>query len=250
MTGPTGDWAVGLCGSALMVGIGLVICRACLKRELERLLRIWDDIYYRLVQRCRLVAELSIFLRRHLKTNPRVADDIEYLLKRMEETNDPYSHAAVQNGLVLTVQTAVEQFHRDEGISADKEISGLMERIGAIDSGLITMRDKFNNTVTRYNRLINTIPLSLLAWLSRTQERQLFPMLIPWWSTDPAAYGKVSSGDIRQTLQTSHAPLVLAPSQRSDWNGGASVLQVPKRPGRPGLSPHGSEGPAATKGST
>jgi hypothetical protein len=226
---------IGLCVAGVTVMVVAVVCRACLRRELERVLGMWDGIYLQLVDRCKRVGELADLLRQRLKTNPRLADDIHYLLKRMEETNDPYTHAAVQNGLVLTVQTAVEQFHRSEEFSADRDLERTMQAIGAIDSGLISLRDRFNDRVRRYNRMLNTPPFSVMAWLARTPERKLFSMLIPWWSINPAAYGQMTADDIRQALQSWHAPLILAPSQRSDWpGGGGPVVRVPPRtPGAP-----------------
>ncbi|MBN1458917.1 MAG: LemA family protein [Armatimonadetes bacterium] len=196
-----------------------VVCRACLRRKLEALHALWDDIYVRIVERCGLVGRLSGHLKKRLRAETKVVDDIEYLLKRMEETNDPRTHAAVQNGLVLTVQTAVEQFHRDATMKEDSQLYETMHAIGVVDARLAPLRDRFNDRVRQYNRLINMLPFSVVARLTHTIERSLFPMLIPWWSTDPAAYGSVSSSDIRQTLQTWRAPLILAPSQRTEWPG-------------------------------
>ncbi len=224
-TGATDLWALlGIVMACL--GVMMVFCRACLKRELHHILTLWDDIYFRLRERCELVTLLSDHLRTKLKTNPKLADDIRYLLKRMEETNDPHTHAAVQNGLVLTVQTAVEQFHRSGEFRADGDLSKTMEAIGVVDSQLGPLRDRFNDRVRHYNSRLNTPPFSVVAYMTRADERRIFPMLIPWWSTDPSAYGVVSSEDIRLTLTTEHAPLILAPSQRAEWSGRPQVIRV------------------------
>ena len=204
----------------------LVFCRACLMRRLERIRSLWDDIYFRVRERCHLVGELSNQLRRRLKTNPKLVDDIQYLLMRMEETSDPRTHAAVQNGMVLTVQTAVEQFHRSAALRVDSEMSKIMQSISLVDSRLAPLRDRFNDSVRRYNALLNKLPFSLVARLTRADEKSLFPMLIPWWSTDPAAYGAITSDEIRQTLQIWRAPVILAPSQRMEWSGRPPVIRV------------------------
>ena len=227
--GVTGDiWF--LSGLAVLALAGVfAFCRICLMRRVERIRGLWDDIYFCLRKRCELVGDLSDQLRVRLKTNPKLADDIRYLLRRMEETNDPHTHAAVQNGLVLTVQTAVEQFHRMEKFRADSELSSTMHKIGGVDSQLLPMRDRFNESVRRYNSLLNVPPFSAIAYLTRTEERPLFAMLIPWWSTDPAAYGSISTDEIRHRLQKDHAPLILAPSQRAEWSGDSRVVRVADR---------------------
>lgn len=202
------------------------VCRTCLKRKLASIHALWDDIYVQIVERCVLVGALSDHLRKRLKVNPKIVDDIQFLLRRMSETNDPHTQAAVQNGLVLTVQTAVEQFHRSEEMKQDSSLYRTMEAIGLVDSQLATLRDRFNDRIRRYNRLLNTLPFSVAARIMRAPERPLFPMLIPWWSMDPAAYGSISADDIRQTLQTWRAPLILAPTQRPEWGDGKPVIRV------------------------
>lgn len=210
----------------LTLTVVLGFCRICLMRRLERIRGLWDDIYFRLRKRCELVGELSDLLRVRLKTNPKLAEDIRYLLKRMEETNDPHTHAAVQNGLVLTVQTAVEQFHRTDRFQTDRELTSTMHKIGGVDSQLLPLRDRFNDSVRRYNSLLNLPPFSVVSYLTRTSERPLFAMLIPWWSMDAAAYGSISTDEIRHRLQRDHAPLILAPSQRAEWSGDSRVIRV------------------------
>lgn len=202
------------------------VCRTCLKRKLARIHALWDDIYVHIVERCVLVGALSDHLRKRLKAHPKIVDDIKFLLRKMSETNDPHTQAAVQNGLVLTVQTAVEQFHRSEEMKQDSDLHRTMEAIGLVDSQLAPLRDRFNDRIRRYNRLLNTLPFSIAAQIMRAPERALFPMLIPWWSMDPAAYGSVSADDIRQTLQTWRAPLILAPTQRPDQADGKPVIRV------------------------
>lgn len=233
-------------GVLLLVGLGvilvittLVLCRVCIRRKLEAILGLWDDIYRHIIERCTLCGTLSQQLQKWLRGDPKIVDDIQYLLRRMEETNDPHTHAAVQNGLVLTVQTAVEQFHRQSQLKDDSELARTMQAIGVVDSRLAPLRDRFNDRVRSYNKLLNTPPFSLVAWLTRDEERTLFPMLIPWWSTDPAAYGAISSDDIRQTLQTWRAPLILAPSHQPNWQGGQPVIRVADK--LLGRQPTGSE---------
>ena len=202
------------------------VCRTCLKRKMESILALWDDIYIHIVERCVLVGTLSEHLRKRLKANPKIVDDIKFLLRKMSETNDPHTQAAVQNGLVLTVQTAVEQFHRSEEMKQDSELYKTMGAIGVLDSQLAPLRDQFNDRVRQYNRLLNTPPFSVTARIMRAPERPLFPMLIPWWSINPSAYGSISADDLRQTLQTWRAPLILAPTQRPDQADGKPVIRV------------------------
>ena len=239
-----------LLGLGVVLGItALVICRACLKSKLEAILGLWDDIYRSIVERCSLCGTLSQHLLKWLRGDPKIVDDIQFLLQRMADTNDPHTHAAVQNGLVLTVQTAVDQFHRHAQLKDDSDLFRTMQAIGVVDSRLAPLRDKFNERVRRYNKLLNTPPFSLVAWIGRVEERSLFPMLIPWWSTDPAAYGSISADDIRQTLQTWRAPLILAPSHQPNWQGSPSVIRVAdKLMGRQPTSSNGAARPNSPDG--
>jgi hypothetical protein len=215
-------------GLLVAVSLAVPVCYLVVKRSLWDLQGRWDDIYFRLRERCELVGVLGRHLRQILKTDPKIVSDIEYLLKRMEETSDPMTHAGVQNGLVLTVQTAVEQFHR-EGFEASAKVVKTMQGIGLVDARLAGQRDRYNDCARRYNMLINTLPFSIAARLVRARERAFFPMLVPWWSTDPAAYGAVSADEIRLQLRKSHAPLVLAPSQREQWSTARRVIPVSRR---------------------
>jgi hypothetical protein len=198
------------------------------RREAEYLDSLWDDIYFRLRARCQLVGELNAHLRRLLPANPRLTDDVQYLLQRqrMEQTNDLHVHAAVQNGLVLTVQSAVEQFHRSPEFQSDADIARTMEVIGKLDSWLAPMRDRFNRCVRSYNTRVKTPPFSMVARIGALDERPLFEMLVPWWSTDAAAYGQITGDEIRQQLRTSKAPLILAPSPQAQPAGGSCIVHV------------------------
>lgn len=241
-------WAVA--AGAVVTGSVLALCCASLKRCRRAVNSLWDDIYFRLRNRCELVAALSAELRKLLPMDPKVTKDIDYLLRRMEETNDAFTHAGVQNGIVLTVQTAVEQFHRDERFRNSTKIAKTMEDIGKLDSNLAHLRDRFNALVQKYNTRLNAFPFYWAGRLIGAEEKPLFPMLIPWWSTDPAAYGAVTADDIRTQLQKSKAPLVLAPSQREEWPRLRPVIQVSDKlrghgPGAPG---GGGRGTAASQG--
>jgi hypothetical protein len=206
----------------------ITTCWFWVKRETEKIISLWDDIYFRLRERGHLVGELNQRLRVLLRTNPKLVEDIQYLLQRMAETNDPHTHAAVQNSLVLTVQTAVEQFHRDAKFQTDADLKKTMDAIGAVDSRLAPLRDRYNDSVRSHNKRLNTLPFSLATKVSRTRERSLFPMMIPWWSTESAAYGKITADEVRHHLQTWKAPLILVPSQRSQWPNGTRVIHVPR----------------------
>jgi len=220
-----------LAACVVVLGTAVAVCWLCLKYGLRDLHGRWDDIYFRLRERCELVGILGRHLRAILKSDPKTVSDIEYLLKRMEETNDTMTHAGVQNGLVLTVQTAVEQFHRTEEFQASAEIAKTMQAIGLLDSQLAPQRDRFNDCVRRYNARLNTLPFSIAAQLTRARERTFFPMLVPWWSTDPAAYGAITADQIRSQLRKSRAPLILAPSQREQWSKIRPVIPVSRKLG-------------------
>jgi hypothetical protein len=222
-------WLVGSL-AAVAIGLTLLGCWLWLGHELERIRGLWDDIYFQLRKRCGLVAQLNEHLRKLLRTNPKLVEDIQYLLRRMEETNDPYTHAAIQNTLLLTVLTAVEQFHRDVAFQSDRDISETMAAIETVDSRLAPRRDRFNRCVRAYNAHLNTPPFSLLARAVRHHERPIFPIQIPYWSTDAAAYGRLTADKFLHQLQSSRAPVILAPSQRGQWPGGPRVIHVELRP--------------------
>ena len=228
--------------AACLVALGTDVfaCWLCLRYELQGLHGRWDDIYFRLRERCELVGILGRHLREILRSDPKIVSDIEYLLKRMEETNDTIAHAGLQNGLVLTVQTAVEQFHRTEEFKASTEITKIMHAIGLLDSQLAPQRDRYNECVRRYNSRINGLPFVLAAQLTGARARSLFPMLVPWWSTDPAAYGAITADQIRSELQRSRAPLILAPSQREQWAKVRPVIPVSRKMGVPLPQANGS----------
>jgi hypothetical protein len=248
-----GTTDLGLMIAATAAGVGISVTGCCfwLRREAERINSLWDDIYFRLRERGQLVGKLNERLRVVLRTNPKLVEDIQYLLHRMEETNDPHTHAAVQNSLVLTVQTAVEQFHRDAKFRLDSELTKVMESIRVVDSRLAPMRDRYNGSVHTHNKRVNSFPTSVAGKLSRARERTLFPMLIPWWSTEAAAYGAITSDDIRHQLQTWKAPLILVPSQRAQWPGGgpggARVVHIPQTSS---ASPSGTQKPMPSSGPT
>jgi len=230
--GPLGVVHSAVVGGLIAIGAVAGSCWLWLKREREYLSSLWDDVYFRLRERCQLVRELNVHLRRLLRTNPKLVDDIQFLLQSMEETNDPRTHAAVQNSLVLTVQTAVEQFHRSIEFQSDRDLRRIMRGVEAVDDRLAPLRDRYNDRVQLYNRSINTPPLSFLSRLTHSSERALFPMLIPWWSTEASAYGHVTASDIRHQLETWKAPLIILPSQQQSRSGGGSrVAHVPKSDG-------------------
>lgn len=229
------------CWGILLAATALVICYLHLRRGLNSIRSLWDDIYFRLRDRCQLVGELSLHLRRLLRNDLKLVNDIEYLLGRIQNTCDPRIHAAVQNGLVLTVQTAVEQFHRGDDIGADPALCRTMEAIRVVDSRLAPMRDRFNRLIEMYNTRVKTWPLCIVARVWGLTERPSFPMLIPWWSTDAAAYGAVTADDIRRQLRARRAPLVLAPSFRLESGETAPVIRVRANSGRSSRSATGCQ---------
>lgn len=142
-------WLVSLGLAALATAGG--ICGWRLKRCQERIARRWGAISPLLRERCSLVRRLGEQMRELPQATTRSADDIDYLLERVGETDDPYEHAGVQNGLVLTVQRALEEYHRSEQVRAQLGISATMNAISAVDSRLAPLRDHFNGLTQSYN---------------------------------------------------------------------------------------------------
>jgi hypothetical protein len=166
----------------------------------------------------------------------RFVDDIDYLLQRVSETDDPYEHAGVQNGLVLTVQRALEEYHRSEQIRAQMGIAGTMNAISAVDSRLAPLRDQFNELTERYNAHVKNRFSAIVAHAMGSSSTSNFPMLIPWWSTDSAAYGRITAEEIKHTLETWKAPMIVAPSQLARGPKAAPDSSKANADGQPGGS--------------
>jgi len=204
-------WLLGF--GVIAAGTTAGVCRACLLRDRAHIGRTWNAICPLLRERCELVRDLSQHMRALPKAGPSFVRDIDYLLTRVEETDDPNKHAGVQNGLVVAVQRGLEEYQRREAFQSGGRVSEVMHAISMVDSRLAPLRDSYNERVEGHNTRVKGMPFSIVARLMGATEQAAFPMLIPWWSTDQAAYGGVGAEEIKQVLETWKAPMVVAPSQ-------------------------------------
>ena len=214
----------------IAAGTTAAVCRACLLRDRAHIGLTWKAIRPLLRERCELVRDLSQHMRALPKAGPSFVRDIDYLLARVEETDDPNKHAGVQNGLVLAVQRGLEEYHRREDFRSGDRVSEVMQAIGLVDSRLAPLRDSYNKRVEGHNTRVKGMPFSIVARLMGAREQAAFPMLIPWWSTNQTAYGGVGAEEIKQALETWKAPMIVAPSQlaREDKGTEGSPKAEPK----------------------
>jgi hypothetical protein len=198
------------------MGASVAVCHRCLMGDKAALERLWEGIRPLLRERCQLVDTLTKRVRGRSDIDAAFAEDIGYLLQMVDSTEDPYKHAAIQNGLVVVLQHRLEEYHSQPEFREALDISDAVNSISLVDSRLAPLRDRYNDRANRYNSRVKTFPFSLTAWAIRFKERSLFPMLIPWWSTDDAAFGGVSADEVKQVLETWRAPMVAPPRKRTD----------------------------------
>lgn len=211
------SWVLGL--GVVAVATSAVVCHRCLMGDKATLEQLWRAICPLLRKRCQLVGGLTQQIREISDSESMFAEDIEYLLEMVDGTEDPYEHAGIQNGLVLTVQRGLEEYHRRPEFRQARGISEAMGAVSLVDSRLAPLRDRYNERAKRYNSRVKAFPFSVAARVERLGERSLFPMLIPWWSTDEAAFGGVSAEEIKQVLETWKAPMVAPPRRKSTEKG-------------------------------
>jgi LemA protein len=207
------SWVLAL--GVVAAAISAVTCRRCLMADRTALQQLWGDIRPLLRHRCQLVGTLTQEIRELSDSSGAAfAEDIDYLLELVDGTEHPHEHAGIQNGLVLTVQRGLEHYYRLPEFREARGISDAMDAISLVDSRLAPLRDRYNDRINRYNSRLKKFPFSLVGRAERAKERSLFLMLIPWWSTDEAAFGGVSAEEIKQMLETWKAPMVVAPRRR------------------------------------
>ncbi len=111
-------------------------------------------------------------------------------------------------------------------------IAGTINAIGGVDSRLAPLRDYYNRLTQRYNDQLKSRFSAIIARAMGGTTASSFPMLIPWWSTDTAAYGKITAEDIKHTLETWKAPMIVAPSQLAGKGEGGRRSSKEKPEGR------------------
>ncbi len=211
------SWVFGL--GVVALATSAVVCRRCLMRDKAMLEQLWAGIRPLLKKRCQLVLGLTQQIREISDSESVFSGDIEYLLEMVDGTEDPYEHAGIQNGLVLTVQRGLEEYHKRPEFRQARGVSDAMGAISLVDSRLAALRDEYNARVNRYNSRVKAFPFSVVARVERLGGRSLFPMLIPWWSTDEAAFAGVSAEEMKQVLETWKAPMVSSPRMKSTEKG-------------------------------
>ena len=225
--------------SVVLSGLGaatvcVLICRRSARRLLNRINGMWDDVYLHMIKRCEIIRAIIGLLQGISTADLGIVRDLDYLLKKMERTNDVKTHAGIQNGLLLTLQTGIEFCHRGVAESRDEKASGALRnalsQLGAVDSKLIVLRDRHNKAAAFYETAFLPFPLGMLLPRHLRRGRPPFQMMLPWWSTDPAAYGAVSVSELRQAIFQQKLPLVLAPSEET---GPRQKRVIPLEEGRP-----------------
>jgi hypothetical protein len=174
-----------------------VICLGCalgmspvyLRWRREQLDSLWDDIYIRLRERYAVLRAFVQFAAKDLGSASIPREELQKRLRQLEETNDPLTHADLQNAFVPAILKAVERLHRDPRLRDDYVWQDTFARLDVIDSGLAHLRDRYNECARRYNELLYRFPFSLAASLLGLPEKPAFPLMIHWWSRDPEAYG-------------------------------------------------------------
>lgn len=198
--------------STSLLALVLIVCRVFLTRDRWAIRRTWHAMYPLLQERRRLVKQLSAQMRALLGSLA-VVDDIDYVLLRASDSDNAKRHAAVQNGLIMTVQKALDEFHRNRSLHDAPELFATIEAIGVLDSRIAPRRNYFNMLVQRHNDRIETQPFQIMAALLGVLREEDFPMLIPWWSTDEGCYAGDKSEAIRHMWELyEDTPVIVPPT--------------------------------------
>jgi len=198
------------------LAVALIISRIYLTRDLIAVRRTWKGILPLLRERCRLVQQLSAQIR-DLLGSLAVVDDIEFVLSKASDADDAKRHAAVQNGLVMTVQKALDEFHRNRSLHEEPELFATIEAIGVVDSRIAPRRNHHNMLVERHNDRIERQPFQIMAAFLGVRREVDFPMLIPWWSTDELCYAGNKSEKIKHLWDLyEDTPVIVPPSRQMD----------------------------------
>jgi hypothetical protein len=191
-----------------------VCCRRSASHAANHIFGVWDEIYLLLLRRCEILRTVARLLRHTMPGEPHVVTNLDYLLNRMAQTSDLRTHAGIQNGLLLTLKTAVECCHKESASRLDPELREVVREVGAVDSALLALRDHHNHDARSYGTVYCSFPFRLLLPRELWRARDPFLMVLPWWSIDPAAYGSISATDLRKYMEDEEVPLILAPGQR------------------------------------
>lgn len=194
----------------------LIISRIYLTRDLMKIRRAWKGILPLLQERRRLVKQLSAQMRALLGSLA-VVDDIDFVLSKASDSDNASRHAAVQNGLIMTVQKALDEFHRNRSLHDAPDLFATIEAIGVVDSRIAPRRNHFNELVKRHNDRLDIQPFQIMAQLLGVSREIDFPMLIPWWSTDEACYAGNSSERIKHMWEMyEDTPVIVPPTLQLD----------------------------------
>jgi len=201
-----------LLGAGLLAA-GVVICRRMASRIANQIYGTWDEIYLLLLKRCESLRLIARLLRRIMPGDPQIAANFDYLLNKMEKTCDVKTHAGIQNGLLLTLKTAIECCHGQSAGRLDPELREVVREVGVVDSALLALREHHNQAARSYGMVFCSFPFRILLPPALRSGRPSFQMVIPWWSIDPAAYGTMRASDLRKLMTEEKVPLILAPGQ-------------------------------------
>jgi hypothetical protein len=198
------------------LALALVISRVYLTRDLIAVRRAWKGIFPLLQERRRLVKQLSAQMR-GLLGSLAVVDDIDFVLSKASDSDDANRHAAVQNGLIMTVQKALDEFHRNRSLHDAPDLFATIEAIGVVDSRIAPRRNHHNALVQRHNDRLDMQPFIIMASFLGVRREVDFPMLIPWWSTDEGCYSGDKSERIRHMWEMyEDTPVIVPPTMQVD----------------------------------
>lgn len=190
----------------------LIISRVYLTRDRLQIRRTWKGIYPLLQERRRLVKQLSAQMRALLGSLA-VVDDIDFVLSKASDSDNAKRHAAVQNGLIMMVQKALDEFHRNRSLHDAPDLFATIEAIGVVDSRIAPRRNHFNLLVERHNDRIEVQPFQVMAALLGVTREEGFSMLIPWWSTDELCYSGDKSEKIKHMWELyEDTPVIVPPT--------------------------------------
>lgn len=179
-----------LVAAVICLGCALALSPVYLKRRREQLDSLWDDIYVLLRERYTVLRAFAQFAHEELGDAGLSRDIIDTQLGRLEETNDPLTHADFQNAFVPAIHKAIERWHADPRIRQDYVWQETFTKVEEIDSKLASLRDGYNERARRYNDLLYRFPFSLSANIIGLPEKPAFPLMIHYWSRDPQSYGR------------------------------------------------------------
>lgn len=212
---------------------GALLCRKHARQTANRLYGAWDDIYLLLLKRCEALRKVAQMLRVIMPNEPHITGNFDFLLDKMSQTSDVRTHAAIQNGLLLTLKTAIEWCHQAGSETVGPELRKSVRAVGVVDSNLVALRDRHNRQARFYSIVFCSFPACWLLPSELRGGRSTFQMVLPWWSIDPLAYGAISAEELHKYMADNQVPLILAPSQEGK-PGAKRVISVARQDGTTG----------------